>query len=75
MSTAITQTELAGVECVARGKVRDVYSVGADLLIVTVPLTTWGTNSTGMFDASGNFSATLPISSSNPHLFYLIKAP
>jgi phosphoribosylaminoimidazole-succinocarboxamide synthase len=32
--TAITQTELAGVECVARGKVRDVYSVGVDLLIV-----------------------------------------
>jgi phosphoribosylaminoimidazole-succinocarboxamide synthase len=32
--TAITQTELAGVERVARGKVRDVYSVGADLLIV-----------------------------------------
>jgi phosphoribosylaminoimidazole-succinocarboxamide synthase len=32
--TAITQTELAGVERVARGKVRDVYSVGEDLLIV-----------------------------------------
>jgi phosphoribosylaminoimidazole-succinocarboxamide synthase len=32
--TAITQTELAGVERVARGKVRDVYGVGADLLIV-----------------------------------------
>jgi phosphoribosylaminoimidazole-succinocarboxamide synthase len=32
--TAITQTELAGVERFARGKVRDVYGVGADLLIV-----------------------------------------
>jgi len=32
--TAITQTELAGVERVAQGKVRDVYSVGRDLLIV-----------------------------------------
>ena len=34
MSAAITSTELAGVERIARGKVRDVYSVGEDLLIV-----------------------------------------
>jgi hypothetical protein len=43
--------------------------------IVSVPVTSWGTNSTGVFDASGNFSATLPISSSNPNLFYLMKTP
>ena len=34
MAAAITSTELAGVERIARGKVRDVYSVGEDLLIV-----------------------------------------
>ena len=34
MSAAITSTDLAGVERIARGKVRDVYSVGQDLLIV-----------------------------------------
>ena len=34
MPGAITHTELAGVELVARGKVRDIYSVGEDLLIV-----------------------------------------
>jgi phosphoribosylaminoimidazole-succinocarboxamide synthase len=34
VSTVITSTTLPGVERVASGKVRDVYSVGADLLIV-----------------------------------------
>jgi phosphoribosylaminoimidazole-succinocarboxamide synthase len=34
VSGAITQTELAGVQRIARGKVRDVYSVGENLLIV-----------------------------------------
>jgi hypothetical protein len=43
--------------------------------LVEAPLTSWGTNSTGVFDASGNFSATLPISPSHAHLFYLIKTP
>jgi hypothetical protein len=42
---------------------------------VAASLATWGTNQTGSFDGSGNFSASLPISASNPRLFYLIKTP
>lgn len=42
---------------------------------VAAPLTGWGTNSTGTFDSNGNFSASLPISPSNPRLFYLIQTP
>lgn len=42
---------------------------------VTLPVATWGTNVTGTFDGGGNFSASLPISASNPRLFYLIKTP
>lgn len=42
---------------------------------VGAPVASWGTNATGTFDSSGNFSATLPISPSNPRLFYLIKTP
>jgi phosphoribosylaminoimidazole-succinocarboxamide synthase len=34
VSAVITKTELPGIELVARGKVRDVYSVGNELLIV-----------------------------------------
>lgn len=34
MSTVLTTTSLPGIERVASGKVRDVYSVGADLLII-----------------------------------------
>lgn len=34
MATVLTTTHLPGVELVARGKVRDVYAVGEDLLIV-----------------------------------------
>ncbi len=34
MQSVITSTELPGVERVAQGKVRDVYAVGGDLLIV-----------------------------------------
>ena len=43
--------------------------------IVAAPIASWGTNTTGAFDSSGNFSVTLPISPSNPRLFYLIKTP
>ena len=42
---------------------------------VVAPVASWGTNSTGTFDASGNFSVTLPLSPSNPRLFYRIKTP
>jgi hypothetical protein len=42
---------------------------------VAAPVASWGTNTTGTFDGSGNFSASLPISPSNPRLFYLIQTP
>jgi hypothetical protein len=42
---------------------------------VAAPVASWGTNTTGTFDANGNFTASLPISSSNPRLFYLIQTP
>jgi len=42
---------------------------------LTVPLSGWGTNMTGTFDSSGNFSISLPVTTANPHLFYLIKTP
>jgi hypothetical protein len=42
---------------------------------IAAPVANWGTNTTGTFDGSGNFSASLPISASNPRLFYLIQTP
>jgi hypothetical protein len=42
---------------------------------VAASVATWGTNTTGTFDGNGNFSVSLPISASNPRLFYLIKTP
>lgn len=42
---------------------------------ITAPVASWGTNTTGTFDNSGNFSVSLPISAANPRLFYLIKTP
>ncbi|MDB6109856.1 MAG: Immunoglobulin I-set domain protein [Pedosphaera sp.] len=42
---------------------------------LTVPVASWGTATTGAFDGSGNFSISLPVSGSNPRLFYLIKTP
>jgi hypothetical protein len=42
---------------------------------VGAAVATWGTNATGAFDVNGNFSASLPISPTNPRLFYLIKTP
>jgi len=35
----------------------------------------WGAAATGTFDASGNFSVSLPVSPANPRLFYLIQTP
>jgi len=35
MPQAVTETNLAGLELFSRGKVRDIYAVGEDLLIVT----------------------------------------
>jgi hypothetical protein len=42
---------------------------------VAAPVAGWGTNTTGTFDGSGNFSVSLPISAANPRLFYLIQTP
>jgi hypothetical protein len=42
---------------------------------LTVPVGNWTQATTGTFDASGNFSISLPVSTSNPQLFYLIKTP
>jgi hypothetical protein len=42
---------------------------------LTVPVGSWTQAMTGSFDASGNFSISLPVSESNPQLFYLIKTP
>jgi hypothetical protein len=42
---------------------------------VTVPVASWGAAKTGTFDASGNFSISLPVSAANPRLFYLIQTP
>jgi hypothetical protein len=42
---------------------------------VAVPVASWGAAKTGTFDASGNFSISLPVSAANPRLFYLIQTP
>ena len=42
---------------------------------LTVPVANWTQATTGTFDASGNFSISLPVSTSNAQLFYLIKTP
>ncbi len=42
---------------------------------LTVPTGSWTQAATGTFDASGNFSVSLPVSASNPQVFYLIKTP
>ena len=42
---------------------------------VGAPLSQWITNSTGTFDASGDFSTTIPISNSKPAQFFLLKSP
>jgi hypothetical protein len=40
-----------------------------------VPLASWGTATTGTLDGTGSASVSLPVSPSNPRLFYLIKTP
>ncbi len=40
-----------------------------------VPVANWGTAMTGTFDGSGNFSVSLPVTTTNAGLFYLIKTP
>ncbi len=42
---------------------------------LTLPTGSWTQAMTGTFDASGNFSVSLPVSASDPQLFYLIKTP
>jgi hypothetical protein len=42
---------------------------------LTVPVASWGAATTGTFDGSGNFSISLPVSASNPRLFYIIRTP
>jgi hypothetical protein len=42
---------------------------------VTTPLSGWTTNTTGVFDGSGNFWNSIPISSSVTARFFLLKTP
>ena len=42
---------------------------------VTLPVTLWPRVATNQFDASGDFSSTLPIPSSIPARFYLLQLP
>jgi hypothetical protein len=42
---------------------------------VMVPVASWGTATTGTLDGSGNASVSLPVSPSNPRLFYRIRTP
>jgi len=42
---------------------------------VAAPLSTWTTNSTGVFDSSAGFSNAIPIISSEPKRFFLLKTP
>lgn len=55
-------------------------SVGGSYHVITstnvgAPLSTWTTNTSGTFDTSGNFSNNIPVSSSEPARFFLIKTP
>jgi hypothetical protein len=42
---------------------------------LSVPISQWGTATTGTYDGSGNFSISLPVDPAKPHLFYLISTP
>jgi autotransporter-associated beta strand protein len=42
---------------------------------VTAPMSTWTTNSTGVFDGSGGFSNAFPINASIPARFFRLKTP
>ncbi len=59
---------------VSGGTPNGTYSVltNSDL---TVPVANWGTFSTGSFDSSGNINVSLPVSTANKSLNYIIKTP
>ncbi|MDB6063799.1 MAG: Autotransporter-associated beta strand repeat protein [Pedosphaera sp.] len=42
---------------------------------VAAPVSTWTTNTTGVYSASGTFSNSFPISVSEPHRFFLLRTP
>lgn len=42
---------------------------------ITGPLASWTTAQTGLFDASGNFSVTNPITSGEPKRFFRLRVP
>jgi fibronectin-binding autotransporter adhesin len=42
---------------------------------VTIPIGQWITNTTGVFDGSGDFSNSIPISHSTPAQFFDVKTP
>jgi hypothetical protein len=42
---------------------------------VAAPLATWPRIATNVFDASGNFSASIPIDPNAPNRFFTIQAP
>jgi hypothetical protein len=42
---------------------------------LAVPVTSWATNSTGTFNGSGAFSNAIPIITSQPASFFLLKTP
>ncbi len=42
---------------------------------IAAPVASWGAITNGIFDSSGNFQVTLPVSKSNPGLFYQSQTP
>jgi hypothetical protein len=56
------------------GKPSGTYSVLTNASL-SVPLASWGTAAAGTLDGTGSASVSLPVSPSNPRLFYLIKTP
>ncbi len=42
---------------------------------INAPLTSWGKATSGSFDGSGNLQTSVPVSSTVPYLFYVIKTP
>ena len=56
------------------GTANGTYSILTSTNIQT-PLALWITNSTGLFDGSGNFSNAIPVKSSVPEQFFQLKTP
>ncbi len=70
----ITQSFLSGGNLVLRGTngvSNGVYQVLSSTLVVT-PMTNWPAIGTNLFDASGNFDCTNPVSPSDAQRFYRI---